>query len=86
MIEQDLADGHYAQKYFSKMLKKAIEDIRAMFDTPVKQYILFADFEQEVKDRKMADVPNDFMDDAGKSNKHAKPIWVCLNTYLMVSF
>ncbi|MDC9563303.1 MULTISPECIES: type I restriction endonuclease subunit R [unclassified Pseudoalteromonas] len=72
MIEQDLADDPYAQEYFSKMLKKAIEDAKAMFDAPVKQYILFADFEQEVKDRKVADVPNDFMDDAGKLNKHAQ--------------
>ncbi|MGY0646068.1 MAG: type I restriction endonuclease subunit R, partial [Paraglaciecola chathamensis] len=37
MIEQDLADDPYAQEYFSKMLKKAIEDARAMFDAPVKQ-------------------------------------------------
>ena len=72
MIEQDLADDPYAQEYFSKMLKKAIEDARAMFDAPVKQYILFADFEQEVKERKVADVPNDFIDDSGKLNKHAQ--------------
>ena len=72
MIEQDLADDPYAQEYFSKMLKKAIEDAKAMFDAPVKQYILFADFEQEVKDRKVADVPNDFVDDSGKLNKHAQ--------------
>lgn len=72
MIEQDLADDPYAQEYFSKMLKKAIEDAKAMFDAPVKQYILFADFEQEVKDRKVADVPNDFVDESGKLNKHAQ--------------
>ncbi|MDC0603238.1 HsdR family type I site-specific deoxyribonuclease [Aliiglaciecola sp.] len=72
MIEQDLADDPYAQEYFSKMLKKAIEDAKAMFDAPVKQYILFADFEQEVKDRKVADVPDDFVDDSGKLNKHAQ--------------
>lgn len=72
MIEQDLADDPYAQEYFSKMLKKAIEDAKAMFDAPVKQYILFADFEQEVKVRKVADVPNDFLDDSGKLNKHAQ--------------
>ena len=72
MIEQDLADDPYAQEYFSKMLKKAIEDAKAMFDAPVKQYILFADFEQEVKGRKVADVPNDFVDDSGKLNKHAQ--------------
>tara|TARA_Y100000310_G_scaffold91222_1_gene88550 strand:+ start:15015 stop:18305 length:3291 start_codon:yes stop_codon:yes gene_type:complete len=72
MIEQELADDPYAQEYFSKMLKKAIEDAKAMFDAPVKQYILFADFEQEVKERKVADVPNDFVDDSGKLNKHAQ--------------
>ncbi len=72
MIKQDLADDPYAQEYFSKMLKKAIEDAKAMFDAPVKQYILFADFEQEVKERKVADVPNDFVDDSGKLNKHAQ--------------
>jgi type I restriction enzyme R subunit len=72
MIEQDLADDPYAQEYFSKMLKKAIEDAKAMFDAPVKQYILFADFEQEVKDRKVADIPNDFMDESGRLNKHAQ--------------
>ncbi|MCC2607922.1 type I restriction endonuclease subunit R [Planctobacterium marinum] len=72
MIEQDLADDPYAQEYFSNMLKKAIEDAKAMFDAPVKQYILFADFEQQVKDRKIADVPNDFVDDTGKLNKHAQ--------------
>ncbi|GAC28618.1 type I restriction endonuclease subunit R [Brumicola pallidula] len=72
MIAQDLADDPYAQEYFSKLLKKAIEDARAMFDAPVKQYILFADFEQEVKERKVADVPNDFVDASGKLNKHAQ--------------
>ena len=72
MIEEDLADDPYAQEYFSNLLKKAIEKTKEMFDAPVKQYILFADFEQEVKDRKVADIPNDFTDDSGKLNKHAQ--------------
>lgn len=72
MIEQDLADDPYSQEYFSKLLKKAIEDAKAMFDAPVKQYILFADFEQEVKERKVADTPSVFHDDEGKLNKHAQ--------------
>lgn len=72
MIEQDLADDPYAQEYFSKLLKKAIEDAKAMFDAPVKQYILFADFEQDVKERKVADTPSVFHDDEGKLNKHAQ--------------
>lgn len=72
MIDEDLADDPYAQEYFSNLLKKAIEKTKEMFDAPVKQYILFADFEQEVKDRKVADIPNDFTDESGKLNKHAQ--------------
>lgn len=72
MIEQDLADDPYAQAYFSKLLKQAIEDAKAMFDAPVKQYMMFASFEQAVKDRDVTDVPNDFIDDNGKLNKHAQ--------------
>jgi type I restriction enzyme R subunit len=72
MIEQDLADDPYAQEYFSKMLKKAIEDAKAMFDAPVKQYIMFADFEHEVKERKIPDAPTEFYDEHGNLNKHAQ--------------
>ena len=72
MIEQDLADDPYAQEYFSKLLKQAIADAKAMFDAPVKQYMMFANFEQAVKDRDVADVPNNFIDDSGKLNKHAQ--------------
>ncbi|UZE97626.1 type I restriction endonuclease subunit R [Alkalimarinus alittae] len=72
MIEQDLADDPYAQEYFSNLLKKAIADTKAMFDAPVKQYILFADFEQEVKERKVAGMPIAFTDAEGKQNKHAQ--------------
>ena len=67
MIKQDLADDPYAQEYFSNLLKKAIADTKAMFDAPVKQYILFAQFEQDVKERKVAGMPPAFSD-----NKHAQ--------------
>jgi len=72
MIEQDLADDPYAQEYFSNLLKKAIADTKAMFDAPVKQYILFADFEQDVKERKVKGMPSAFTDADGKQNKHAQ--------------
>ena len=72
MIEQDLADDPYAQDYFSKMLKQAIAAAKAMFDAPIKQYILFADLEQEVKARKVVDIPDNFADDSGKLNKPAQ--------------
>ncbi|MFB2687265.1 type I restriction endonuclease subunit R [Shewanella mangrovisoli] len=59
MIEQDLADDPYAQEYFSNLLKKAIEQAKEMFDAPVKQYLLFADFEEQVKERQVEGMPND---------------------------
>ncbi|MGL5110615.1 MAG: type I restriction endonuclease subunit R [Vibrio ordalii] len=59
IIEQDLADDPYAQEYFSNLLKKAIEQAKEMFDAPVKQYLLFADFEQQVKERNVAGIPTD---------------------------
>jgi len=71
-IEEDLADDPYAQEYFSNLLKKAIEQTKDMFDAPVKQYILFADFEKDLNERKVADIPNDFTDESGKLNKHAQ--------------
>ncbi|EHH2512547.1 TPA: type I restriction endonuclease subunit R [Vibrio parahaemolyticus] len=57
MIEQDLTDDPYAQEYFSKLLKQAIQQAKEMFDAPVKQYLLFADFEQQVKERKVEGMP-----------------------------
>ncbi len=57
MIEQDLADAPYTQEYFSKLLKQAIQQAKEMFDAPVKQYLLFADFEQQVKERKVEGMP-----------------------------
>ncbi|HCJ4668750.1 type I restriction endonuclease subunit R [Vibrio parahaemolyticus] len=59
MIEQDLADDPYAQEYFSKLLKQAIQQAKEMFDAPVKQYLLFADFEQQVIDRTVEGMPTD---------------------------
>ena len=59
MIEQDLADDPYAQEYFSKLLKQAIQQAKEMFDAPVKQYLLFADFEEQVKERDVKGMPTD---------------------------
>lgn len=69
MIEQDLADDPYAQEYFSKMLKEAIAQTKEMFDAPVKQYLLFADFEQQVKDRVVAGIPEDKLVEVEPQNK-----------------
>ena len=59
MIDQDLADDPYAQEYFSKLLKQAIQQAKEMFDAPVKQYLLFADFEEQVKERNVEGLPTD---------------------------
>ena len=67
MIEQNLRDDPYAQEAFSKLLRQAIEEAEKQFEHPMKQYLLFSDFEQQVQDRRLDDIPNDF---AG--NKHAQ--------------
>ncbi|MBG2801789.1 type I restriction endonuclease subunit R [Proteus mirabilis] len=73
MIEQDLADDPYAQEYFSNLLKKAIEQAKEMFDAPVKQYLLFADFEEQVKERKVEGIPIDrFADLDPKIKRHVQ--------------
>lgn len=59
MIEQDLADDPYAQEYFSNLLKQAIDKTKEMFDAPVKQYLLFANFEEQVKERNVEGMPTD---------------------------
>ena len=72
MIQDDLADDPYAQAHFSKLLKQAIEDARALFDSPVKQYLMFAELENDVAQRKVADIPDRFVDETGKRNRHAQ--------------
>lgn len=72
MISQDLADDPYAQEYFSELLKRAIAETRAMFNAPIKQYILFVDFKQDVKNRKVAGMPSIFNSENGKQNKNAQ--------------
>lgn len=66
-IEQALRDDPYAQEAFSKLLLKAIEEAEALFDHPLKQYMLFREFEEQVDERKTPDIPNVF-----ESNRHAQ--------------
>ncbi len=73
MIERDLADDPYAQAYFSKLLKEAIEKAKGMFDAPIKQYLLFVDFEQQVVDRKVEGIPTDrFSELAPQLRRHVQ--------------
>lgn len=67
MIEQDLRDDPYAKEAFSKLLKATIKEAARLFDNPLKQYLLFHDFEEEVKERKLTELPNVF-----EGNRHAQ--------------
>lgn len=67
MIEQELRDDPYAQEAFSALLRQAIEEAEKLFDHPLKQYMLFREFEEQVQDRRLGDIPDVF---AG--NRHAQ--------------
>lgn len=67
MIEQELQDDPYAQEAFSKLLRQAIEEAEKLFDHPLKQYMLFREFEEQVQERRLDDIPDVF---AG--NRHAQ--------------
>jgi type I restriction enzyme R subunit len=60
MIEQELRDDPYAQEAFSKLLRQAIEEAEKLFDHPLKQYLLFHEFEEQVKNRRLEDIPDVF--------------------------
>lgn len=66
-IEQELGDDPYAKKRFSELLKKAIEEAEALFDYPKKQYALFKEVEEEVRNRRVPGVPESLQD-----NPHAR--------------
>ncbi|HZJ93200.1 MAG TPA: type I restriction endonuclease subunit R [Thiopseudomonas sp.] len=67
MIEQELRDDPYAQEAFSKLLRQAIAAAEQLFEHPLKQYMLFYDFEQQVQERRLSDIPDAFSD-----NRHAQ--------------
>ena len=65
-IEQSLGEDPYAQKVFSELLKEAISEAEALFDHPIKQYLLFKDLEEKVNDRRVDQIPEEF-----GTNRHA---------------
>ena len=66
-IEQELRDDPYAQEAFSKLLRQAIEEAEKLFDHPLKQYMLFREFETQVQERRLSDIPDVF-----SGNRHAQ--------------
>ena len=59
-IEQELRDDPYAQEAFSILLRQAIREAEALFDHPLKQYMLFREFEEKVETRKLDELPDSF--------------------------
>ncbi|SMB89025.1 type I restriction enzyme, R subunit [Pasteurella testudinis DSM 23072] len=59
-IEQDLRDDPYAQQAFSRLLKEVIAEAEQLFDYELKQYWLFHEFEQQVANRRLDDIPDVF--------------------------
>lgn len=66
-IEQKLRDDPYAQEAFSKLLLKVIEEAEQLFEHPLKQYMLFHEFEQQIEQRSLPDIPDRF-----DGNHHAQ--------------
>ncbi|BCI74870.1 type I restriction endonuclease subunit R [Vibrio cholerae] len=81
MIEQDLRDDPYAQEAFSKLLRQAIEDAEKLFDHPLKQYMLFREFEEQVHDRRLNEIPDVFAE-----NHHAQAYFGVLKKVLPEAF
>lgn len=67
MIEQDLQDDPYAKEAFSKLLRDAIAEAEKLFDHPLKQYLLFHEFEQQVQQRRLSEIPEIL-----NTNRHAQ--------------
>lgn len=57
-IAHELVEDPYAQKVLSGLLKSAIEDAEALFDSPRKQYALFREFERSVDLRAVPGMPD----------------------------
>ncbi|MCH7332121.1 type I restriction endonuclease subunit R [Acinetobacter modestus] len=81
MIEQELRDDPYAQEAFSKLLRQAIEDAEKEFDHPLKQYMLFREFEEQVESRRLAEIPDVF-----NANKHAQAYYGVFKKILPEAF
>ena len=62
MIEQNMRDDPYAQEAFSKLLRKVIEEAEALFEHPMKQYMLFCELEEQVEQRRLNEIPDSFGD------------------------
>lgn len=81
MIEQELRDDPYAQEAFSKLLRQAIEDAEKQFEHPLKQYMLFREFEEQLQQRRLNEIPDVF-----SGNRHAQAYFGVFKTTLPEAF
>ena len=81
MIEQKLRDDPYAQEAFSKLLRKVIEETESLFDHPLKQYMLFREFQEQVEERKLDEIPDNF-----SGNRHAQAYYGVFRKLLPEAF
>lgn len=56
-IDTDMADDPYASAFFSKLLHEALQKAKALFDAPVKEYLLWTELEQKVHKRDVDGLP-----------------------------
>lgn len=61
-IDMALNDDPYAKARFSELLQQAIKEAEALFDNPMKQYLLFEKFETQLNARKLPEIPDQFAD------------------------
>jgi type I restriction enzyme R subunit len=81
MIEQELRDDPYAQEAFSKLLRQVIEEAEKEFDHPLKQHMLFREFEEQVEARRLDEIPDVF-----SGNKHAQAYYGVFKKLLPEAF
>jgi type I restriction enzyme R subunit len=67
MIDHEMQDDPYAKEAFSALLRKVIEKAENLFDHPLKQFMLFEEFEEQVAQRKLKDIPSVF-----EGHRHAQ--------------
>jgi type I restriction enzyme R subunit len=57
-----LLDDPYAKKRFSELLRQVIAEADALFDHPLKQYLLFKSFDEQVQQRQLDELPQQVRD------------------------
>ncbi|GBR70807.1 type I/III endonuclease restriction R subunit [Acetobacter tropicalis NRIC 0312] len=60
MIDHEMQDDPYAKEAFSALLRKVIEEAESLFDHPLKNFMLFQEFEEQVTNRRLENIPSVF--------------------------